>query len=150
MKLKVLFLAAAVTLALAACNKPADKPADAAPADAAAPAATAPTDAAPAATPAPTDAPAAAPADAAAAPAAAPTASVGVPECDDYLTKVRACLTDKVPADQRAGLQSALDQSQSAWAQMAATPQGKTALAGACKTALEQSKAQYSALGCTL
>ncbi|QQP96291.1 hypothetical protein [Lysobacter enzymogenes] len=149
MKLKVLFLAAAVTLALAACNKPADKPADAAPADAA-PAATAPTDAAPAATPAPTDAPAAAPADAAAAPAAAPTASVGVPECDDYLAKVRACLTDKVPADQRAGFQAALDQSQSAWVQMAATPQGKTALAGACKTALEQSKAQYSALGCTL
>lgn len=32
MKVKVLFLAAAVTLALAACNKPADKPADAAPA----------------------------------------------------------------------------------------------------------------------
>lgn len=147
MKLKVLFLAAAVTLALAACNKPADKPADAAPADAAAPAA--PADAAPAATPpAPTDA-APAPTDAAA-PAAAPSASVGVPECDDYLTKVKACLTDKVPADQRAGLESALENSRTAWTQMASTPQGKTALAGACKTALEQSKAQYSAMGCTL
>ncbi|BAV98851.1 hypothetical protein [Lysobacter enzymogenes] len=150
MKLKVLFLAAAVTLALAACNKPADKPADAAPADAAAPAAAPAGDAAaPAATPAPTDAAPAAPTDAAA-PAAAPTASVGVPECDDYLTKVRTCLTDKVPAEQRAGLQAALDQSHSAWTQMAATPQGKTALAGACKTALEQSKAQYAAMGCTL
>lgn len=148
MKLKVLFLAAAVTLALAACNKPADKPADAAPADAAAPAATPADAAAPAATPAP-DAAAPAPTDAAA-PAAAPTASVGVPECDDYLTKVKACLTDKVPADQRAGLQAALDQSQSAWTQMASTPQGKTALANACKTALEQSKAQYAAMGCTL
>lgn len=73
-----------------------------------------------------------------------------MPECDDYLTKVRTCLTDKVPAEQRAGLQAALDQSHSAWTQMAATPQGKTALAGACKTALEQSKAQYAAMGCTL
>lgn len=109
MKVKVLFLAAAVTLALAACNKPADKPAD-----------------------------------------AAPTASVGVPECDDYLTKVKACLTDKVPAEQRAGLEGALEQSRTAWTQAASTPQGKAALASACKTALEQSKAQYSAMGCTL
>ncbi|SDY45950.1 hypothetical protein SAMN04487939_102239 [Lysobacter sp. yr284] len=144
MKVKVLFLAAAVTLALAACNKPADKPADAAPA---ADAAAAPAADAPAA--APTDAAPAAPADAAA-PAAAPTASVGVPECDDYLTKVKTCLTDKVPAEQRAGLEGALEQSRTAWTQAASTPQGKAALASACKTALEQSKAQYSAMGCTL
>ncbi|MEI2428981.1 MULTISPECIES: hypothetical protein [Lysobacter] len=147
MKVKVLFLAAAVTLALAACNKPADKPADAAPA---ADAAAAPAGDAAAPAPAPTDAAPAAPADAAA-PAAAPTAaSVGVPECDDYLTKVQACLTDKVPAEQRAGLEGALEQSRTAWTQAASTPQGKAALASACKTALEQSKAQYSAMGCTL
>ncbi|WP_205757559.1 hypothetical protein [Lysobacter enzymogenes] len=146
MKVKVLFLAAAVTLALAACNKPADKPADAAPA---ADAAAAPAGDAAAPAPAPTDAAPAAPADAAA-PAAAPTASVGVPECDDYLTKVKACLTDKVPAEQRAGLEGALEQSRTAWTQAASTPQGKAALASACKTALEQSKAQYSAMGCTL
>ncbi|ROU05374.1 hypothetical protein D9T17_19370 [Lysobacter enzymogenes] len=144
--MKVLFLAAAVTLALAACNKPADKPADAAPA---ADAAAAPAGDAAAPAPAPTDAAPAAPADAAA-PAAAPTASVGVPECDDYLTKVKACLTDKVPAEQRAGLEGALEQSRTAWTQAASTPQGKAALASACKTALEQSKAQYSAMGCTL
>jgi len=146
MKVKVLFLAAAVTLALAACNKPADKPADAAPA---ADAAAAPAGDAAAPAPAPTDAAPAAPADGAA-PAAAPTASVGVPECDDYLTKVKACLTDKVPAEQRAGLEGALEQSRTAWTQAASTPQGKAALASACKTALEQSKAQYSAMGCTL
>lgn len=145
MKLNTLFLAAAITLALAACNKPADKPADAPAADAAAaPAADAAM--APAATPAPEAAPAA-PMDPAAAPAAA---SVGVAECDDYLAKVSACLTDKVPEAQRAAFQTGLDQSRNAWAQAAGTPQGKEALANACKMALDQSKAQYAAFGCTL
>lgn len=144
MKLNTLFLAAAITLSLAACNKPAEKPADAPAADAAAaPAAD------PAATPAPEAAPAAPmdPAMPAAAPAAA---SVGVAECDDYLAKVSACLTDKVPEAQRAAFQTGLDQSRNAWAQAAATPQGKEALANACKMALDQSKAQYASFGCTL
>lgn len=142
MKLNTLFLAAAITLALAACNKPADKPADAAPAaDAAAPAATPATDAA---------APAATPADAAA-PAATPAAaSVGVAECDDYLNKVNACLSEKVPEAQRAALQAGFDQSRSAWTQAASAPGGKEAMATACKTALEQAKAQFAAYGCTL
>ncbi|MEH6420284.1 hypothetical protein, partial [Pseudomonas sp. CGJS7] len=74
----------------------------------------------------------------------------GVAECDDYLSKVNACLTAKVPEAQRAAFQASLDQSRSAWAQAASTPQGKEALANACKTALEQSKAQYAAFGCTL
>ncbi|WP_222837828.1 hypothetical protein [Lysobacter antibioticus] len=143
MKLNTLFLAAAITLALAACNKPADKPADAAPA-ADAPAATAPADTA---APAATD-PAAAPAAPA---AAAPTVdSVGVAECDDYLNKISACLTEKVPEAQRAAFQSGIDSSRSAWKQAAGTPEGKASLATACKTALDQSKAQYAAFGCTL
>ncbi|MGH8082324.1 MAG: hypothetical protein ACREP7_17240, partial [Lysobacter sp.] len=95
-------------------------------------------------------APAAMPADAAA-PAAAPAAaSVGVAECDDYLTKVSACLAAKVPEAQRAAFQSSLDQSRNAWAQAAATPQGKEALANACKSALEMSKTQYASYGCAL
>lgn len=142
MKLNTLFLAAAITLALAACNKPADKPADAAPA-ADAPAATAPADAT---APTATD-PAAAPA----APAAtAAVDSVGVPECDDYLNKISACLTEKVPEAQRAAFQTGIDSSRSAWKQAAGTPEGKASLATACKTALDQSKAQYAAFGCTL
>lgn len=148
MKLNTLFLAAAITLALAACNKPAES--NSPMADAAAP--TAPTTDAPAATPAPAAADAMAPAATdAMAPAAAPAvASIGVPECDDYLTKVNACLTDKVPEAQRGAFQSSLDQTRSAWAQAASTPQGKTAIAAACKSALEQSKAQYAAFGCSM
>ena len=138
MKLNVLFLAAAAALALAAC-KPADKPADAVePAVEAAPA-----DAA--ATPADT---AAAPADAAAAPAAAGdtvTAGTGVPECDAYLEKVYACIADKVPEAQRDMMKQGIEQSKSSWAAVT----DKAALAAQCKTAMDQAKASFGAMGCT-
>jgi hypothetical protein len=129
MKLNALFLAAAATLALAAC-KPADKPADAA-----APAAD--TAAAPAA-------------DAAAAPAAAPAAdtvnaSTGVPECDTYLEKVYACISDKVPEAQRDMMKQGIDQSKASWSSVT----DKTALAAQCKTAMEQAKTSFGAMGCT-
>ena len=138
MKLNVLFLAAAAALALAAC-KPADKPADAvepaveaAPADAAA---------------APADA-AAAPADAAAAPAPAGdtvTAGTGVPECDTYLEKVYACIADKVPEAQRDMMKQGIEQSKSSWAAVT----DKASLAAQCKTAMDQAKASFGAMGCT-
>ncbi|WP_075574944.1 hypothetical protein ABU614_13955 [Lysobacter firmicutimachus] len=148
MKFNTLFLAAAITLALAACNKPADKPADAAPA---ADTATAPAADAAAAPAADASAPAATPAATDPAAAAAPAAdSVGVAECDDYLNKIAACLADKVPEAQRAAFQTGIDSSRNAWKQAAATPEGKAGLAQACKMALDQSKAQYAAFGCTL
>jgi hypothetical protein len=132
MKLNVLFLAAAATLALAAC-KPADKPADAAaPAtEAAAPAmeATAPA----------ADATAAAPA------ADTVNAGTGVPECDTYLEKVYACISDKVPEAQRDMMKQAIEQSKTSWSAVT----DKTALAAQCKTAMDQAKASYGAMGCT-
>ena len=138
MKLNVLFLAAAAALALAAC-KPADKPTDAVePAVEAAPADAAAT---------PADA-AAAPADAAAAPAAAGdtvTAGTGVPECDAYLEKVYACIADKVPEAQREMMKQGIEQSKAGWAALT----DKTALAAQCKTAMDQAKTAYAAMGCS-
>ena len=139
MKLNVLFLAAAAALALAAC-KPADKPADAVePAVEAAPADAAAT---------PADATAAA-ADATAAPAAAAsdtvTAGTGVPECDTYLEKVYACIADKVPEAQRDMMKQGIEQSKSSWAAVT----DKAALAAQCKTAMDQAKASFGAMGCT-
>ena len=129
MKLNALFLAAVATLALAAC-KPADKPADAA-----VPAAD--TAAAPAADPA---------ADTAAAPAAdTVNASTGVPECDTYLEKVYACISDKVPEAQRDMMKQGIDQSKASWSSVT----DKTALAAQCKTAMEQAKTSFGAMGCT-
>lgn len=131
MKLNVLFLAAAAALALAAC-KPADKPADAV---------------APAVEAAPADA-TAAPAEAAAAPVAAAdtvTAGTGVPECDAYLEKVYACIADKVPEAQRDMMKQGIEQSKSSWAAVT----DKAALAAQCKTAMDQAKASFGAMGCT-
>ncbi|MGH8026997.1 MAG: hypothetical protein ACREO0_09750 [Pseudoxanthomonas sp.] len=135
MKLNSLFLAAVATLALAAC-KPADKPADAAApaADATAAAPAADTAAAPA-----TDATAAAPA------ADTVSASTGVPECDTYLEKVYACISDKVPEAQREMMKKGIDQSKASWASVT----DKTALAAQCKTAMDQAKTSFGAMGCT-
>lgn len=126
MKLNALFLAAAGTLILAAC-KPADKPADA----------TAPA----------TEATAAPATDAS---AAAPTvdtvnASTGVPECDTYLEKVYACISDKMPEAQRDMMKQGIEQSKASWSAVT----DKAALAAQCKTAMDQAKASYGAMGCT-
>ena len=124
MKTQLLILAAIGTLALAGCKKT-ETPA--------------------------TDAPAATPA---AAPAAEVTpapatdtvkAGTGVPECDQYLEKVYACISDKVPEAQRDMMKQGIEQSRSAWAGVT----DKTELANQCKTALEQAKTSFGAMGCT-
>ena len=101
---------------------------------------------APAATPAPAPAATvAAPATTAAAPVAA---EVGVPECDDFLTKYQACVESKVPEAARAGLKASIETTKGAWKQAAATPEGKTGLVAACKQMLETSKTSLSAYNC--
>jgi hypothetical protein len=148
MKMKTMFLAAAIVCALAACKK--DDAASADPAatpaatdtPAADPAATAPAD--PAVDPA-----AAAPTDTAAAPAADAMAT-GVAECDDYLTKYMACINDKVPEAARASMQTSMDQMREGWKTAAAAPGGKEALAQACKTASDSAKESMKAFGCEM
>jgi hypothetical protein len=99
---------------------------------------------------APAAAPAAA-APAAAAPAAAPAggAQFGVKECDDYLTKYVACVDSKVPEAARAALHQSLDQTKASWKQAASTPEGKSALATACKQMTETAKTSMTAYGCS-
>jgi hypothetical protein len=59
---------------------------------------------------------------------------IGVPECDDYLKKMEACL-GKMPAEAKAASEAAFKQSRDAWKQTAATPAGKDGLKVACKAA---------------
>lgn len=129
-----LIIASAV-LALAACQKQPEPAKPAAPAPAATPAT--PPAAAPA-TPPPAAAPAPATAD-----------SIGVPECDNYITKYMACVSGKVPEASRAQLQASLDQMREAWKQAAATDAGKASLAQACTAANDAAKSSMSAFGCT-
>ena len=85
-------------------------------------------------------------------PATTTTASsgekIGVPECDEYLTKYEACVSGKVPAAARAQYESALEQTRKAWRQLAASAQGKAGLAQACKMANDSAKQSLKAYGC--
>ena len=78
----------------------------------------------------------------------AATDSVGVPECDEYIKKYEMCLNNKVPEAARASLKTSFETTHKAWKDAAATPQGKSALATGCKTALETAKSSMTAYGC--
>lgn len=75
--------------------------------------------------------------------------SVGVPECDDYLNRYKACLTSKVPEAARTALNQSLEQTRAAWRSAAANAGAKEALASTCKQSREALKASLSAYGCT-
>jgi hypothetical protein len=79
----------------------------------------------------------------------ASTDKIGVPECDNYLAKVDACISGKVPEAARAQFKAAMDANRKAWQQAASTPQGKAGLAAACKQATETAKTTYKTYNCT-
>jgi hypothetical protein len=74
---------------------------------------------------------------------------IGVAECDEYIQKYEACINSKVPESARSMVKSNLDTMRTAWKKAAETPQGKSALAQGCKTALEQAKTSMSSYGCS-
>jgi hypothetical protein len=74
--------------------------------------------------------------------------SIGVAECDVYISKYEKCIMDKVPEAARGMLKQTLDQSRTAWTQAASTPEGKQTLAVACTTALDAAKQSMGAYGC--
>lgn len=74
--------------------------------------------------------------------------SIGIPECDEFLAKYHACLTNKVPQETRATLAQSFDQMRSAWRATASTADGKAGLAVVCTQARQASKAAMGAYGC--
>jgi len=93
------------------------------------------------------------PAPAASSPAPAATASsaqkIGIAECDAYITAYEACVTDKVPAAQRAQFNASLAQWRKSWHDLAANPQTRGTLAQVCKQSHDQAKQSMKAYGCT-
>ena len=79
------------------------------------------------------------------APVVADADSVGVAECDEYISKYKACMS-KLPAEGQAAYQQALDQMVSGWKQVPA--EARSSLAEGCKMATENSKAAMQAMGC--
>lgn len=74
--------------------------------------------------------------------------SVGVPECDEYISKYTACLSGKVPEASRAAMEQGLTTMRDAWKKAAETEAGKAGLAQACKTAMDTAKQSMGAFGC--
>jgi len=74
--------------------------------------------------------------------------SVGVPECDEYISKYTKCVSDKIPAAQKGLMEKSLATMKDAWKKAAATEAGKAGLATACKTALETAKKSMAAFKC--
>lgn len=74
--------------------------------------------------------------------------SVGVAECDEYLTKYDKCLSDKVPEAARPQMKQSIATMRSTWKQTAANPASKVGLAQGCKAALESAKTAMGAYGC--
>jgi len=138
MDLKKTLLPALLMIALAACDKTGSNSAPAADQPAATPA------------PASTSAPAAAEQAAPAATADAGDGKIGIAECDDYISKVKACLAAKVPEAQRAMFDQAMKTSTEQWKTAMAQPGGKEALAAQCKQASDAAKQTYASFGCDI
>ena len=86
------------------------------------------------------------------APSEKPTMAVqkiGVPECDDFIAKYDACVSDKVPEAARAQYKSAIAQWRTSWKKLADNPSTKGTLAAACKQAAEQQAAALKSYGCS-
>jgi len=75
--------------------------------------------------------------------------NIGVPECDDFITKYDACVSNKVPEMVRAQYKDAIARWRSEWRRMANDPATRGQLAAACKQAAEQQSAALKSFGCT-
>ena len=84
-----------------------------------------------------------------ASPATAGGGDIGIAECDEYLKKYEACVSDKVPEAARAQLRASLETTRKSWRDLAANPQTKGTLATACKQAHDTAKTSMSAYGCS-
>ena len=77
--------------------------------------------------------------------------TIGVLQCDEYLTKVAACIDTQVPEAQRAELRASVEQSRLGWkAATTATTRDRDALPTACSIAHDQAKEELAPFGCTL
>jgi hypothetical protein len=74
--------------------------------------------------------------------------AIGVPECDEFITKYMRCVETKMPEQTRAVTRDSIKQTVDAWKQAASTPEGRSALANACKQMIESTKQATQALGC--
>lgn len=80
--------------------------------------------------------------------AVAAGSSIGIAECDEYLTKYEKCIKDKVPEAQRGTFQTSMETMRTNWRTMAQNPVTKAGLAHGCRQALDQAKTAMASFGC--
>jgi hypothetical protein len=73
---------------------------------------------------------------------------IGIPECDDFITKYDACVSAHVPEAQRAQYKESLTQWRKTWRQLAENPMTKGTLAAACKQAAAEAKTSMKSYNC--
>jgi hypothetical protein len=74
---------------------------------------------------------------------------IGVPECDDYITKYESCVRSKVPEAMRGQLESSLKTARENWKKAAENTATRGTLAAACKQATDAAAASMKAYGCS-
>ena len=73
---------------------------------------------------------------------------IGVPECDEFMTKYDACVSNKVPEMVRVQYKEALARARSDMRARANDPATRSTMASYCKQALEQAKTSMTAFNC--
>jgi hypothetical protein len=73
--------------------------------------------------------------------------NIGIPECDEYLTRYAKCIEDKLPEAAKSQMNDAMAQTAKAWQEAAAGP-AKDGLGPACKAALDAAKQATASMGC--
>ena len=74
--------------------------------------------------------------------------TIGVSQCDEYLSKVRQCISEHAPVEKRKALQDNLTRTQASWTSLAGNPGTRPSLDQTCGFALKSIKANLQSLSC--
>ena len=81
-------------------------------------------------------------------PAGSRDGATGVAECDTFLASYEACMSERVPAEARGGMQTALESWRGSWRTLAASPTTRGNLPQMCRAAADSVRTQLTSYGC--
>ena len=82
-----------------------------------------------------------------AAKASSSSEKIGIAECDDFIAKYNACISDHVPAAKKAEYKENIDAFARTWKQLMANSD-KSTVAAACKRHSEMARENMKSFGC--
>jgi hypothetical protein len=83
-----------------------------------------------------------------ASPDAESSGAVGVRECDDYVSKLAACISNKVPDERKKAMEDGLERTRTTWKTLAANPGARPGLPQTCQLASETTRTIVKQYGC--